>query len=613
MPVQVSNTLEDPVMKRFFLLCIGLLVSFALMLPISVAQVGEKDDPKAQKPSLGDKDDAAIQNKRFLKVRNETSDTLSIFIQYRTIDNGAWSWIPADPTKAADAISVELEAGKELDVQYKDEPLAASRMRIWATSPTQKWLKYKTKDIWLVPERNEEGEHTYLAPAIETFSFVFSSSKDKGVIAGDSDVTGEQNLPTEGENLPQPIPDIPWDVIPSPLPPDFPLIRDLAVLPIYTTGPNATVRVKNLGHFSSNMGRRLVVQKIAPGSLPEDKGPIGPLFHYSVKTFYLIGMAPGNYLAFITPGDEIPYEMNDKKPFTITAAAYGDVAVLPVVQGGGKVWLKVKNVGTAPVAPGRHLYVKKLPIGPTLDQGAVGGLGVNDIKPFPGLVLAAGNYRAYLSPADPAPHHANDDKFFSVAVSTFVDHDIISVTHAAGKATVKVKNIGTANAPPGPGPHLKIKKLPLGPTVDAGAVGSLNINEIKTFFNIPLAPGNYKATITPNDAPPHHANDSENFSMTGTPDLEANLPAKVVGAVKANIHCHGVGDYGGGTRTWHLEKMVGGSWVAIPTFGSHIIPPIANGMGHTVQGTFTGNGLYRLRISAGDSNAGNDTASKVLP
>ena len=38
---------------------------------------------------------------------------------------GAWSWIPADPAKSSEAISFEIEAGKELDVTYKDEPAGA--------------------------------------------------------------------------------------------------------------------------------------------------------------------------------------------------------------------------------------------------------------------------------------------------------------------------------------------------------------------------------------------------------------------------------------------------------------------------------------------------------
>jgi hypothetical protein len=599
-------------MKKLLIPALLLLIGFGSAALPGNAGDEPKDLPKekAEKQSFGDRDDAVLQNKRYLKIRNETDATLTVYLQFRTPENGAWTWVPDDPSKSTDALSFEIEAGKELDVQHKDAPMAGSRVRIWASSPTQKWLQYKTKDLWLVPERTEDGEHVYMASGVETFTFNLSNSKDKGVVPGDSDMPGEQNLPTEGEMLPPLPPVIPWDEVPDPLPPDFPLVRDLAVLPISTTGVNATVRVKNLGHFSLNVGRRLMVQKVAPGSVPEDKGPIGPLYHDSVKTIYLVGMAPGNYVAFINPSDAPPLHFNDKKSFTITAAAFVDAAVLTPTFVGGKVWIKVKNVGTTDVAGTQHLRVEKLPGGVPVDHGAIGPLAVNGIKAFPGIVLPAGNYRAYLTPGDSPPHHLNDGKVFAVAAS-FHDLDVLPVVVAAGKATIKIKSIGTADAPAGA--HLKIQKLPGGPVVDKGPIGALAVGSIKTFAMIPLAPGNYKAFISPGDAPPHHGNDVEVFNVAPLADLEAVTIAKMGGQVKATIHNNGPGNYAGGTRHWHLEKFVMGSWNAIPTAGSHVIPALAPGANHVVHGTFTGNGTYRIRITPGDSQAANDTKSKVLP
>jgi hypothetical protein len=462
-----------------------------------------------------------------------------------------------------------------------------------------------------VPEKTDEGEHVYSASGVEKFEFVFSNAKDKGVIPGDSDIVGEQNLPTEGENIPAPLAEIPWDEVPEVLPPGFNLVRDLAVLPVWSTGLNATVRVKNLGHFGVNLGRRLMVQKLAPGSVPEDKGPIGPLYHYSVKTFYLIGMAPGNYIAFISPGDEAPYHFNDKKPFAITATAYTDAAVLPVTFAAGKAWVKVKNLGTAPLAPGQHLNVVKVPGGIPVDHGPIGMLLPNDIKAFPGIILPAGNYKAFVTPGDPAPYHFNDNRFFNVAVATFVDLDLFPVSVVAGKAKIKVKNIGTADAPAGT--SLKIMKVPGGLPVDHGPVGALPIGSVKAFLPIPLPPGNYKAFLSPGDAPPHHGNDSELFSVSANADLEADALIKVGGMVKGMIQNNGPGNYPGGARTWHLEKLTLGVWNAIPTVGSHVIPALAPGATHPVHGTFSGAGTYRLRITFGDANPGNDVKTKMLP
>lgn len=591
---------------------------FALGLGLAGVPTRANDEPKdapkqkADAPSsFGDKDDAVLQNKRFLKLRNETDSTLTVNLQFRTTEAGAWTWIPGDPAKTTDALSFEIEAGKELDVMHKDERIGASRVRLWAATPKQKWTTYKTKDLWLVPERTDEGEHVYMASGMETFTFAFSNTADKGVIPGDSDMPGEQGLPSEGENLPPLPPVIPWDDVPDPLPPNFPLVRDLAVLPIYTTGVNATVRVKNLGHFSANLGRRLMIQRIAPGSMPEDRGPIGALFHYSVKTFYLIGLKPGNYIAFVSPGDDAPFHLNDKKPFMITAAAIHDVAVLAPTFAGGKVWIKVKNVGTAPIAGMQHLRVMKQPGGMPVDHGAIGPLNVNEIKAFPGFALPAGDYKAFLSPGDAAPHHFNDQKFFSVAAATFVDFDVVSIAVSPGKATIKIKNIGTADAPAGR--HLKTQKLPGGPIVDHGAIGALPVNAVKTFVAIPFAPGNYKAFVSPGDPPPHHGNDSENFAIAGAADLQASALMKVGAKVQAVIHNAGPGAYAGGTRSWHLEKFTMGSWNAIPTVGSHTIGPLGPGANHMVQGTFTGNGMYRIRITPGDAHPANDSKTKMLP
>ena len=683
---------------------------FVIALSMSISSASAQDDPKPEKPAFGDKDDVVLQNKRLLKIRNVTGDTLTVYLQFRTPEDGAWVWVPEAPGPNTQALTFDVEAGREIEIKHKDGLVTASRMRIWATSPTQKWLKYKTKDVWLVPEKTEDGEHVYQASAVEPYSYIFSNDKDKGVIAGDSDMVGEQNFPTEGEAIPAPLPEIPWDDVPFPLPPDFPLVRDLAVLPVFTVGSNAMVRVKNLGHFGNNAGRRLFVKRLAPGALPDDMGPIGSLYHFSVKTFFLVGLAPGDYVAYVTPGDDVPYHVNDKRTFTITAAAFADTAVLPVAFVAGKAWIKVKNVGTAPLGAGQSLKTQKLPAGPIVDHGPIGPLPVNGIKAFPGLVLPAGNYRAFVTPGDVPPHTGNDKKFFAV-VSTFVDLDLLPVFVAAGKATIKIKNIGTGDAPAGA--HLKTQKIPGGVIVDHGPIGALNDGNVKTFLAIPFAPGTYKAFISPGDAPPYHGNDTEVFNIPGVfdhdilpvfvaagkatikvknigagdapagarlktqklpggpifdhgpigmlgagdtktflaipllpgnykafvspgdappnhvndtqmfvmpaappamPDLEVSFPSKVGVHVKATIKNNGPGMYpAAGGRTWKLEKFVLGVWSPVPIVDPTTIPALAPGATFAVQGSFTGPGNYRIRITAGDAMPGNDVKTKMLP
>src|SRR5262245_30612439 len=92
---------------------------------------------KPQKPVLGDKDELTFQNQRYLKVKNDTDAKLTVFFQYRTLKSGAWAWLPGDPKTSTEAFSFELEAGKEFAVKVGEEPLSASRVRIWATAGMQ--------------------------------------------------------------------------------------------------------------------------------------------------------------------------------------------------------------------------------------------------------------------------------------------------------------------------------------------------------------------------------------------------------------------------------------------------------------------------------------------
>lgn len=595
-------------MLRRLLFCFTFFLGLAIASPVTA-----QDDPmpKAEKPALGDRDELTIQNKRFLKLRNNTKDTITVFLQYRFQTGEGWAWTPIDPAKGNDALSFEIEAGKDLDVKQMEEPIAASRMRIWATAPGFKWMRFKTKDIWLVPERNEDGDHVYFSEKVDAFLMTFALVKEKEEAPADAEMVSEINLPTEGEGAP-PVPDdINFDVVPEGGEVPVPIVRDLAVSSISVFGGNAIIRVQNRGHVNNNVGRRLIIQKAMPGSLPFDMGPIGPLFHFGVKTFYVVGLAPGNYLAYIDPADEFPYHMNDKRTFTIAVVASPDLAVLPVSVVGGNVKIKVKNVGAAPFVGLAHLKVVKQGGGLPVDHGPIGPLAVNGTKTFPAFVLPAGNYKAFITPADAAPYHLNDQKFFAVAPG-FVDLQVMNVLVAAGKAHVKIKNLGTADAPAGA--HLKIKKMPGGMAVDHGPIGALAAGATKLFAPIPLAPGNYRAFITPGEAAPNDGNDFDDFIVAGIPsDLEVSFPIKVGGMVKATVKNNGPGNYVPGVRQWHIEKFNGMTWVAIPTMGSHVIPALNAGDSHAIQGTFAGPGMYRVRITGVDPNPGNDTKSKMLP
>jgi hypothetical protein len=115
------------------------------------------------------------QTRRYLKIHNNTSDTLQVYVQYRALnDKDEWNWYPSEP-KLSKAYLVKIDAGKVINMTIDKQPVAASRARIWATSHSgSQWVEYREKDFWLVPEKNEKGQHGYYAVQMETDTFTFN-------------------------------------------------------------------------------------------------------------------------------------------------------------------------------------------------------------------------------------------------------------------------------------------------------------------------------------------------------------------------------------------------------------------------------------------------------
>ncbi len=508
------------------------LFGFSVLTQGQPPDEGTKDekvqDPK--KPVVGDRDDIAFQNLRYLKVKNDSTSTLTVFYQYRTLVDGAFKWLPEAPKEGAEALSFEIKAGEEIQVKVGDDPLAASRMRLWATSETEKWLTYKTRDLWLVPEKNEEGDHVYAAESPETFTFNFASKKGD---TDDPDLPVGSTIPGEDPSTLPPI-DLPPPGDPIPGGGVMPVIRDLAVLPVFVSGVNATIRVKNKGHLANNFGRHLFVKRLAPGALATDLGPIGPLFHNSVRVFSVVGLAPGDYTAFVSPGDDPPYDANDIRPFTVGVAAFTDLRVLPVFVSAGKAKIRVKNVGSVASPDGRKLRVVKLAPGAVpAEVGIIGALAVNGVQTFPEVALAPGTYRAFISPGD-APAYAFNDKWtFSVAATAFSDLKVLPVAVFAGNVHVAVKNVGTGLA--AAGKNLMVIKLAPGAiAVNKGPVGALAPGGTKIFASFPLPPGSYKAYLSPGDPGPYAGNDFDNFLVGAAPF--ADLAVLNVTVLGGNAH-----------------------------------------------------------------------------
>src|SRR5262249_9662073 len=112
------------------------------------------------------------QTRRYLTVRNDTDAKATVRVQYRAkTEEGIWVWVPAAPEDGDRALTFEVEAGKSLTLEVGGKKLAASRVRLWAEAADGKWLQHKDRDLWLVPETDDSGEHVYFAPQVETFTF----------------------------------------------------------------------------------------------------------------------------------------------------------------------------------------------------------------------------------------------------------------------------------------------------------------------------------------------------------------------------------------------------------------------------------------------------------
>jgi hypothetical protein len=133
----------------------------------------EVSNTVAADPSLSVEDviaeTSSWQTTRFLQVGNATKEPLTVFLQYRTVDpNGDWSWVPAEPG-STEVLSYKLTPGQVADLHESDWRIHASRVRLWAVSDAQQFRRFQEQDLWLVPETDDEGNHGYSAPAIQTY------------------------------------------------------------------------------------------------------------------------------------------------------------------------------------------------------------------------------------------------------------------------------------------------------------------------------------------------------------------------------------------------------------------------------------------------------------
>jgi hypothetical protein len=127
--------------------------------------------------STGDSE-SAFQVERFLRIKNDSGEKLTVFLQVRTRnDRGEWVWSPEAPGSKAKVMTFDLEAGKTLDLTGK---VSASRVRLWARSEAASFMDYANQDLWLVPETTSNGEHRYQASQMQTYTFTMKQQSPVG-------------------------------------------------------------------------------------------------------------------------------------------------------------------------------------------------------------------------------------------------------------------------------------------------------------------------------------------------------------------------------------------------------------------------------------------------
>jgi hypothetical protein len=110
---------------------------------------------------------------RFLRVKNTTAEPMKVYVQFHTqVDDNQWAWVPADPGDSAKSVMLQVSPGQEATLADNEGPIPADRVRIWAVGSSKRIQEHRSRDLWLVPEVNADGDRAYLAPDMQTFTYV---------------------------------------------------------------------------------------------------------------------------------------------------------------------------------------------------------------------------------------------------------------------------------------------------------------------------------------------------------------------------------------------------------------------------------------------------------
>ena len=106
-------------------------------------------------------------------IRNDSSEKVSFKVLYHTKASGKFKWEPAQPSDEPETYyAFDLAPGEAHALMRSDEqPITASKVRIFAKSPTREWKDGWDRDLFSVPETDAAGNHVYQAAEIEVHTF----------------------------------------------------------------------------------------------------------------------------------------------------------------------------------------------------------------------------------------------------------------------------------------------------------------------------------------------------------------------------------------------------------------------------------------------------------
>lgn len=116
-------------------------------------------------------EESTTQFLRQLRVSNNSGEKVTVHLQYCTLnDDESEIWLPADPKESTKDLSFTLEPGQTTVVKDEDTNIAANRVRFWVQGKSGTWKEFRNQDLWLVPEKDADGDHSYEADDMETYT-----------------------------------------------------------------------------------------------------------------------------------------------------------------------------------------------------------------------------------------------------------------------------------------------------------------------------------------------------------------------------------------------------------------------------------------------------------